>query len=89
MNNKQIISAARAMNGITEEAHTYNHWRALGYQVRKGEHAAFKTTIWKYADGKPASDTDDGANETSGGRMFMKSAYFFTRSQVDPITAKA
>ena len=90
MNNKQIISAARAMNGITEEAHTYSHWRSLGYQVRKGEHATFKTAIWKHAGGKPANETEEGegANET-GGRMFLKTAHFFTRSQVDPITATA
>lgn len=91
MTNEAIIRAARALNGITEEAHTYAHWRALGYQVRKGEHAAFSTAIWKYAPGKGkgkgADEGDEGANE--GGRMFLKNSHFFTRSQVDPTTAAA
>jgi hypothetical protein len=52
----------------------------------KGEHAAFQTAIWKYTSGKPAPE--DGADgETRPGRMFLKTASFFTRSQVDPIAA--
>lgn len=84
MTNEQIIRNARVLNGITEAAHTYAHWKALGYQVRKGEHAAFSTAIWKYAGRKNADDENADANE-EGGRMFLKNAHFFTASQVDPI----
>jgi len=88
MTNEQIIRTARALNGITEDAHTFAHWKALGYQVRKGEHAAFKTAIWKYSKrkGDPANE-EESTNEA--GRMFLKTAHFFTRSQVDPIPATA
>ena len=83
MNNQMLITLAKAANGITEEAHTYAHWKGLGYQVRKGEHAAFSTMIWKYAPGKEPANEE---GEEAAGRMFMKKASFFTASQVDPIT---
>ena len=87
MNNEALIALAKAANGITEEAHTYAHWKTLGYQVRKGEHAAFKAMIWKYAPGKGAEiEDEEGANKP--GRMFMKNSAFFTASQVDPIANK-
>lgn len=81
MTNEAIIMQAKALNGIEEECHTYNRWKAMGYQVRKGEHAAFKATIWKH--GKKKVETEDGEEEQ--GRMFMKAASFFTASQVDKI----
>ena len=90
MNNEQIIRAARALHGINEPAHTYAHWHELGYQVRKGEHAAFKTAIWKYAKGKGAeAPANEDGDQAAPGRMFLKTAHFFTRSQVDPIAAEA
>jgi len=62
--------------------HTYEHWKSLGFQVRKGEHADLKLTIWK--QGK-AKENEDG--QTVPGRMFMKTAAFFGRGQVDLIGA--
>lgn len=85
MTNLEIITAAKLMNGITEEAHTFAHWRALGFSVRKGEHAAFSATIWKYAKGKRAQQVEDETGEVQPGKMFMKKAYFFTASQVDAL----
>lgn len=82
MTNEAIIMAAMELNGITEESHTYNRWKAMGYQVRKGEKAAFKATIWKH--GKKKVETEDG-EEKEAGRMFMKTASFFTASQVDKV----
>lgn len=57
----------------TERIHTYQAWQDLGYQVRKGEKAITKLTIWKHVDG----------GETEGGRMFRKTSAFFSASQVD------
>lgn len=71
MTNVQIIENAKMANGITEEANTYAYWKKAGYQVRKGEKAAFKCRIWKCS------------NES--GVMFMKTASFFTVSQCDRI----
>lgn len=84
MTNEAIIMQAKALNGIEEECHAYNRWKAMGYQVRKGEHAAFKATIWKHRSKKVVGE--DG-EEKDASRMFMKLASFFTASQVDAITA--
>lgn len=81
MTNAEIIRINKALNGITEDAHTYAHWKSLGYKVRKGEHAAFKCTIWKA--NKKAVEVD--GEEKEAVNMFMKTAHFFTRSQVEEI----
>lgn len=83
MTNAEIIANAKLMNGITEDAHTFAHWRTLGFSVRKGEHAAFSATIWKYAKGKRAQQVEDESGEVQPGKMFMKKAHFFTASQVE------
>lgn len=91
MTNAQLIFNAQVLNGITEESHTFAHWKVLGYQVRKGEHAAFKTAIWKYSKRKGANEApaNEDGEQAEPGRMFLKTAHFFTRSQVDPIPATA
>ena len=78
MTNVEIIAKAKMVNGITEEANTYAYWKKAGYQVRKGEKAAFKCRIWKYS--KKQRDEED-----ENGVMFMKTASFFTVSQCDRI----
>lgn len=82
MTNEEIIRTAKALNGITEDAHTFARWKSMGYAVKKGEHAAFKATIWKHRVKKV--ETEDG-EEKEQGRMFMKTASFFTASQVEAI----
>lgn len=66
-----------------EEIHTYQAWRDLGYQVRKGEKAVARFPIWKYTT-RRARKEDDEDREF----MFMKMSAFFTRRQVDPIEMK-
>lgn len=78
MTNVEIIAAAKMANGITEEANTYAYWKKAGYQVRKGEKAAFKCRIWKYSKKKRDEEDESGV-------MFMKTASFFTVSQCDRI----
>ena len=78
MTNVEIIAAAKMANGITEEANTYAYWKKAGYQVRKGEKAAFKCRIWKYSKKKHDEEDESGV-------MFMKTASFFTVSQCDRI----
>lgn len=82
MTNEQIIMAAMALNGVEEESHTFARWKKMGYAVRKGEHAAFKATIWK---AQPRKAKDDGGEEGKDLKMFMKTANFFTASQVEAI----
>lgn len=64
--------------------HTYEVWKQLGYQVRKGEHSDLKLVIWK--QGKPKEDQD---GKPVAGRMFMKTAHFFGSGQVDKVTGEA
>ena len=63
----------------TEPIHTYQHWKGLGYQVRKGEKAVTKLTIWKHSPGKKNEETGEEGRD----KMFMKTAAFFALSQVD------
>ena len=73
----------------TEEIHTFQKWKELGYQVQKGQHAVAKFTIWKHSGTKQESMTDTDGNEMQyidKGRMFMKTASFFSRAQVEVIS---
>lgn len=80
LTNEEIIHSYQMLNGITEDIHTYNHWKSLGFQVRKGQKAIAKIRIWKPGYRK-ATDTENDEKLF----MFMKTAAFFGRSQVDPI----
>ena len=59
--------------------HTYQTWKELGFQVKKGQKAVAKFPIWKFIAGKK---TDEEKEED---RMIMKSAAWFTASQVEAI----
>lgn len=79
MTNAEIIATPMKLHGITEESHTFARWKQMGYKVRKGEHATFKATIWKAKERK--AETEDGEKQDLS--MFMKTACFFTKSQVE------
>lgn len=82
MTNAELISRAMQANGVTEDSHTYAHWKSLGYQVRKGEKAAFKCVIWR----PNVKEVEVGGEETEALlAMYMKTASFFTKSQVDKV----
>ena len=65
----------------TEPIHTYNAWKALGFQVQKGQKAVAQFTIWKYKAGAHNEETD--TDEDS--KMFLKRSSFFTRKQVEAV----
>ena len=79
MCNAELIRAAQIINNVTEECHTYGKWKSMGYQVKRGSKALFKCAIWKYTRKKNVETGDDESH------MFMKTASFFGRSQVDKI----
>lgn len=62
----------------TEPIHTYAAWKSMGMKVRKGEHAVTKLVIWKHTE----KENEDGEKDT---KMFMKTAHFFSASQVEVI----
>lgn len=62
-----------------EAIHTYQVWKSMGYQVQKGQKAIVALQIWKHVT-KVDEETEE---ETS--RMFMKTASFFARHQVEQV----
>lgn len=66
----------------TEDIHTYEHWKQIGYQVRKGEKAVDAFQIWRYSKKAKGMSEDEAQEE---GFCFMKTAFWFSASQVDPI----
>ena len=81
---------------LPEAIHTFNGWKARGYQVKKGEHSFIKFPIWKYTTKKANTNTGNAELDimnaqinAQGGesRMFMKTSAFFTFAQVEPVKA--
>lgn len=74
--------------------HTYQAWKSLGYQVKKGEKAVAKFPVWTFAvsmtkkEAELVDETDKDHIENTG-KMYMKTAAFFTDEQVEPIKEKA
>lgn len=81
--------------GMTLPVHTYNAWKAAGYQVRKGEKARITTKLWKHKREKttlPMKNAETGETENveqESSSYYMAKAFLFTLDQVDPITATA
>lgn len=70
-----------------EPIHTYNGWKDLGYQVKKGEHAKATFPIWKYSWKKGEEEKSEEANgEESGGKCWMRKAFWFTFDQVEKVS---
>lgn len=78
MTNAQIIETEKMLRGITSEMHTFQGWKARGYKVKKGEHAAASFSIWKHVT-KKSKDGEEGE-----GFCVMKFSHFFTAEQVQP-----
>ena len=41
MTNAEIIHNTKLLNGVVEECHTFQEWKALGYQVKRGCKAVY------------------------------------------------
>lgn len=63
-----------------EPIHTYNGWKELGYQVRKGQKAKASFMIWKYSGKK-----DEETGEEKDGKCYQRKAFWFTFDQVEKI----
>ena len=82
MGNTVMLIADGVINE-NEEIHTYAHWKSLGFQVKKGEHAVAKFPIWKYTNGKKKDMSEEEAQ--AKGYCFMKNSSWFSSRQVEPI----
>lgn len=80
MTNTDIILGAMRMYKVTEDVDTYAGWQRNGYQVKHGEHAVFKTKIWKPVKSNKPDGTE---TETDNQKLILVNASFFTRSQVE------
>ena len=78
MTNMEIILGECMLHNITEDVDTFVGWKRKGYKVKKGEHSAFSTKIWKPKFGKK----DDEETETMD-HMILVNAHFFKKSQVE------
>ncbi len=56
-----------------EQIHTFGDWKRRGFVVKHGEKAVASFPIWK-----------SGKDENGEKKLFMKTAYFFRESQVEP-----
>jgi len=71
-----------------EPIHTYDEWRRMGLQVRRGEHAVAAFPIWMYSNKTvklPMKNVKTGETEDveeESGNYYMKTASFFALSQV-------
>jgi antirestriction protein ArdC len=85
MTNVEIVTfqwaqlVAAGMISESEEIHTFQKWKSLGYTVKRGEKAVASFTIWKHT-----TKTDKESGEETA-RMFMKKAHFFSTKQVEKI----
>src|SRR5438045_2499181 len=77
-----------------ENVFTYHAWRALGRQVRRGQHGVKVTTFVAVSDRDSKEDSDgtadndlDGTNRRKGGYRRPWTATVFHVSQTDPIPA--
>lgn len=68
-----------------EPIHTYQMWKGLGRQVKKGEKAISKILIWKCTKKNKKDDEKDDEKDDSKEikNMFLTGAYFFKESQTE------
>lgn len=76
---------------LPEAIHTYQAWKSLGYQVKKGSKAVAQFPVWKYIGGmknkeKEVRDDVDVEENENKGYCRMKMASFFTADQVERIS---
>lgn len=71
----------------TEDIHTFNGWKERGYMVQKGQKAVARFCIWKHSPGRVKELPNGEGEYMEKDRMFMKQSCFFSRSQVEEVTA--
>lgn len=96
VHNEELMANYRIANAIPMERQllTYDQWRRIGMQVKKGEKAHYQTDLWVPFKGKKKEEQASSDNETTDNkekkliRCRMKLCYFFTQDQVEPMKQK-
>jgi hypothetical protein len=70
-----------------EALHTFAAWKELGRVVKRGEHCKAKIQIWKYCKSKK-EEGEDAQADGENGKCYMKTAFFFTYDQTEPVKEK-
>ena len=70
---------------VPEDIHTYQGWKQLGSQVKKGEHAVARFAIWTPSKRKMDDDTDEAKKVDAKPNMWLSTAYWFKASQVEEV----
>lgn len=85
MRNVEIVAQYKVMNNIDLEAplYTYQVWKSLGYQVKKGETAKHKIVLWKHT--KKEIENKETGEKQKQERCFGKTCCLFELSQVEKI----
>ena len=85
MTNFQIIENAKNELGLDEDLilKTYQDWKHLGYQVKKGEKSVMACMIWFPKKSKVKNEED--FEEVNEGSFFKSKAFFFSQNQVEKI----
>ena len=68
-----------------ETIHTFAAWKSLGYQVQRGQKAVAKFPIWRHQNSGIRKNRKTGAEESTEEKMFLTDAFFFSKSQVEPM----
>ena len=90
-NNRQALIEAGII-GENDTIHTYEYWKAAGYQVKRGEKAIARFPIWKKGKQETIVEvkTEDGKQEKTidTGRFFLKESCFFSSLQIEKASSK-
>lgn len=101
--NKQIVMTDAIANGIyTQEQldafllrglpvplFTFGRWAEMGYTVKKGQHAAMISMLWKMRDGKKTDDNPDDVDpetDERGRDFYLHKVFLFDFRQVQKMT---
>lgn len=68
-----------------EPIHTFAAWKDRGYQVRRGQKAIAKFPIWRHQGAGKKKNRNTGEEEDTAEKMYLTDAFFFSKSQVQPL----
>lgn len=73
-----------------ETFHTFQEWKRMGYNVKKGQHASLVCNLWKFTD-KPGKAAREAAAEAghdleTDPHFYMAKSHLFNRLQVEKIS---
>lgn len=86
MTNFDILASEAEAIGFDydgDNLHTFQSWKAKGFQVKKGQKALIKCEIWKKSTKKEKNEETGELEEN--GRFFLKSSCFFSNEQVEKV----